>query len=180
MPQTGNRAQALHSLAQQIRLLVLDVDGVMTDGRIIYGQNGDELKAFHSQDGFGIKLVQFYNIEVAIITGRRSASVDRRANELGIQHLVQGREDKLVALRELLTTIGVELREVAYMGDDLSDLSAMLAVGLCCAPADAHPEITAIAHYTAQRGGGFGAVRELCDQLLLARNQYQQAISRYS
>ena len=125
------------SKAKAIRLLALDVDGVLTDGRIYYGNNGEELKSFSIKDGLGIKLLQRDGVEVVLITGRSSAIVARRASELGIEDVIQGREDKLTALQEVCAARKLEPGQCAYMGDDLPDLAAVCAAGIGMAPADA-------------------------------------------
>lgn len=165
--------------ALTVRLLVLDVDGVLTDGRLWYGNDNEEMKAFHIQDGLGIKLLMRAGIDVAIITGRTSALVARRGAELGIRRVVQGREDKLVALRELCGELNIELAEIAYMGDDLPDLSAIRAVGLGITVADGHASVAPHALYRTERSGGRGAVREVCDLLLKAQNKYDAIVERY-
>ena len=159
----------LNEQARRVRLLALDVDGVLTDGRIYYGANGEELKAFNIKDGLGIKLLQRDGIIVAIITGRTSAMVARRAAELGIEHVVQGREDKLTALKELCQTLDVALNECAYMGDDLPDLSAINAAGLGLTVADANASVASESAWQSTLCGGCGAVREACDFMLRAR-----------
>ena len=149
-----------------IRLLVMDVDGVMTDGKIIYTSDGQEIKSFNIKDGLGIKRAQASGIETAIITGRTSPMVERRALELGIAHLVQGREDKLAALSDLLDQINLSLDQVAYIGDDLPDLTAIESVKLGACPADAATEVKSRANWVSTRAGGDGCVRELCDLLV--------------
>lgn len=149
-----------------IRLLVMDVDGVMTDGKIIYTSDGQEIKSFNIKDGLGIKRAQASGIETAIITGRTSPMVERRALELGIAHLVQGREDKLAALSDLLDQINLSLDQVAYIGDDLPDLTAIESVKLGACPADAADEVKSRANWVSTRAGGDGCVRELCDLLV--------------
>lgn len=149
-----------------IRLLVMDVDGVMTDGKITYTSDGQELKSFNIKDGVGIKRAQASGIETAIITGRTSPMVERRALELGIAHLVQGREDKLAALSDLLDQINLSLDQVAYIGDDLPDLTAIESVKLGACPADAATEVKSKAKWVSTRSGGDGCVRELCDLLV--------------
>lgn len=163
--------------ARNIKLLALDVDGVLTDGRITYGNDGEELKSFNIKDGLGIKLLQAAGVEVAIITGRQSNIVDRRAGELGIGTIIQGREDKLVALKELCDTRGLELSECAYMGDDLPDLAALRAAGLALTVADAVPEVRAVAQWQSSLPGGAGAVREACEALLKARGQWAARVA---
>jgi 3-deoxy-D-manno-octulosonate 8-phosphate phosphatase (KDO 8-P phosphatase) len=165
--------------AREIKLLVLDVDGVLTDGRLWYGNSEEELKAFHIQDGLGIKLLLRAGVEVAIITGRRSALVARRGAELGIRHVIQGREDKLVALETLRAELGIELIEIAYVGDDLPDLSAIRAAGLGIAVANAQPSVAAHAAYKTVRNGGDGAVREVCELILQAQGKLDDIIEQY-
>ena len=150
----------------EIRLLVMDVDGVMTDGKITYTGDGQELKSFNIKDGLGIKRAQASGIETAIITGRTSPMVERRARELGIAHLVQGREDKLAALSDLVDQMNLSLDQVAYIGDDLPDLTAIESVRLGACPADAATEVKSKANWVSTRGGGDGCVRELCDLLV--------------
>ena len=149
-----------------IRLLVMDVDGVMTDGKITYTSDGQELKSFNIKDGLGIKRAQASGIETAIITGRTSPIVERRARELGIAHLVQGREDKLAALSDLVGQLNLSLDQVAYIGDDLPDLTAIESVKLGACPADAAIEVKSKANWVSTRSGGDGCVRELCDLLV--------------
>ena len=149
-----------------IRLLVMDVDGVMTDGKITYSSDGQELKSFNIKDGLGIKRAQASGIETAIITGRTSPMVERRARELGIAHLVQGREDKLSALSDLVDQMNLSLVQVAYIGDDLPDLTAIESVKLGACPADAATEVKSKANWVSTRSGGDGCVRELCDLLV--------------
>ena len=159
-------------IALGIRLLVLDVDGVLTDGRITYGSGGEELKSFNIKDGLGIKLLQRSGLEVAIITGRSSPMVERRARELGIERIVQGREDKCAALQELCAQLDISVQACAYMGDDLPDLGAVRAAGLGLTVADASPALLAAADWHSACPGGMGAVREACEALLSARGQW--------
>lgn len=149
-----------------IRLVVFDVDGVMTDGCVTYTNDGQEIKSFNIKDGVGIKRLREAEIKTAIITGRSSPMVTRRATELGIDHVIQGREDKLDALNELLGEIDVPLADVVYMGDDLPDLAAIAAVGLGACPSDAVAEVKSKSAWISQHSGGAGCVRELCDHLL--------------
>ena len=157
--------------ALPIKLLALDVDGVLTNGKIYYGNSGEELKAFNIKDGLGIKMLQRAGITVAIITGRESAVVTRRATELGINDIIQGREDKLQALEELCQGRGLTLAECAYMGDDLPDLGAINCVGLGLGVADAANPVREAAHWCSSRNGGDGAVREACEFILQAKGQ---------
>lgn len=152
--------------AGRIRLAVFDVDGVMTDGRIAYTNDGGELKTFHTRDGLGIKALIANDIEVAVITARQSAIVERRCAELGLSHIIQGREDKAQALAELLAHSELEGGELAYTGDDLVDWPAMRLCGLKCTPADASLWLRQRADFVATRPGGHGAVREVCELIL--------------
>lgn len=156
--------------ASKVRLLVLDVDGTLTDGRIWIGPTGEALKSFHVRDGLGLRLVQKAGVALAWVTARTSPIVAHRAQELGIERVVQGCADKLEALRKLCTELGITPSEVAWMGDDLPDRPALRAVGLAAAPADAHPWVAASVHWQSTLPGGAGAVRELCDLLLVARS----------
>ncbi len=165
--------------AARIRLLALDVDGVLTDGRLYFAEDGQEFKTFDTQDGHGIKMLQQAGITCAIITGRNTRLVERRARNLGIAHLLQGREDKLVALRELTGELGMALDEVAYVGDDWPDLPAILAAGLGVAVANAHAELKSRADHVTRLAGGRGAVREVCDLLLRAQDRYAAALAPY-
>lgn len=159
--------------ARQIRLLILDVDGVLSNGLIYMGNHGEELKAFHVRDGYGIRSVLTNGIEVAVITGRQSQLVADRCATLGIRYLYQGQSDKRLALQQLQHTLSLPLEQIAYIGDDLIDLPVMKQVGLSVAVADAHPLLLAqpIIHYLTTQAGGHGAVREVCDLLLLAQNK---------
>jgi 3-deoxy-D-manno-octulosonate 8-phosphate phosphatase (KDO 8-P phosphatase) len=165
--------------AARIRLLALDVDGVLTDGHIVYGSDGEEFKAFHIRDGLGIKLLQRAGVTVAIITGRRSAVVERRAEELGIDVVLQGREDKLQALSELCTQRSLALAECAYMGDDLPDLAAVRAAGLGLTVADATDAVREAADWCSKMAGGRGAVREACEALLVSRGDWERLLEDF-
>jgi len=165
--------------AQQIKLVALDVDGVLTDGAVIYTNSGDETKAFNIKDGLGIKLLQRAGIEVAIITGRSSALLERRARELGIKAIIQGREDKRIALEELAAERKITLDECAYLGDDLPDLSAITAAGFGSCPADAVEVVRDASDWVATARGGHGAVREFAEMLLRARGQLSEFVDSY-
>lgn len=160
--------------AARIRLLALDVDGVLTDGRLYFDQKGNELKAFFTRDGLGMKALQRYGIQVALITGRQSRMVADRAAQLDIAHVYQGRDDKLNALRELVSDSGVEEAAICYAGDDLIDLPVLERVGLSVAPADAAPQVRERVHWVTSAGGGRGAVREICDLILAAQGLDKQ------
>ena len=154
---------------RRVQLLVLDVDGVLTDGRLFYGPRGEALKVFHVRDGHGIKQVAAAGITVAIISGRRSTAVTRRARELGIRHVTQGANDKLGALTRLARSRSLALEHCACVGDDTPDAPMLQAAGLAIAVADAHGDALAHADLVTTRAGGHGAVREVCDWLLDAR-----------
>lgn len=162
-----------------IKLLLLDVDGVMTDGRIIYDQQGNELKAFDVKDGHGLKMLQRAGVRVGIITGRSSAVVSRRAQELGIDILYQGAKVKLDPYLEILKQTGLQDDQVAYMGDDLVDLPVLRRVGFSATVADAVPQLAQLVDYVTERNGGRGAVREVCDLLLQAGGCWDNLTARY-
>ena len=164
--------------AAQIRLLILDVDGVLTDGRLFFDDDGRESKAFHVRGCYGIKLVQERAIEVAIITARYSPAVAHRAHDLGVKRIHQGCLDKNLAYTELKIALGLDDAEVAYMGDDLIDLPILTRVGLATAPADAHPEVGCRVHWQSVQRGGRGAVRELCELILQAQGYWPAVIAR--
>lgn len=161
--------------AGKIRLLILDVDGVLSDGLIYMGNNGEELKAFNVRDGYGIRSALTSGIEIAIITGRKAKLVEDRCETLGIAHLYQGQSDKLLAYRELLAKLDLTADQVAYIGDDLIDWPVMAEIGLSVAVADAHPLLIPRADYVTRINGGRGAVREVCDLLLLAQGKLDEA-----
>jgi 3-deoxy-D-manno-octulosonate 8-phosphate phosphatase (KDO 8-P phosphatase) len=156
--------------ARRIRLLVLDVDGVLTDGRLYLSAAGEELKVFHVRDGSGLVAVQRAGVTVAIISGRDSPAVTRRATELGIRHVRQGVSDKGAALDGLLGELGFDPEETACVGDDTPDAPMLRRAGLAIGVADAHPALLAAAHWVTTSNGGHGAVREVCDLLLSARS----------
>ncbi len=165
--------------AANIRLLLLDVDGVLSDGKLYYSENGVESKSFHTLDGHGIRLLQSQGVEVGIITGRSSDIVARRAAELGITILVQACRDKLAAVATLSQELNISYAEMAFMGDDHPDLPPMLTVGLALTTADAHPDVVARAHWQSRIRGGEGAVREACDLILKAQGNYEAVLSPY-
>jgi 3-deoxy-D-manno-octulosonate 8-phosphate phosphatase (KDO 8-P phosphatase) len=159
----------IRSVAAQIRLLVLDVDGVLTDGRLYYDANGHETKGFHVRDGYGIQCVLAAGLLVAVISGRSSGAAAARLAELQVPHVFLGRNDKDRVLNELLTELGVPIASVACVGDDVTDLSIMRAAGLGITVANAHPDVLVAADWVTVAAGGQGAVREVCDLLLAAR-----------
>jgi len=155
--------------AKDVRLLVLDVDGVLTDGRLYFSARGEELKCFHVRDGAGIVQILRAGLQVAVISGRQSPAVERRMRELGVSWVRQGVEDKLAVLRELLDILGLGPQAVASIGDDVADLPVFEVARLAVAVADAHPSVKSRAHFVTQAPGGQGAVRELCDLVLESR-----------
>tara|TARA_R110000823_G_scaffold91174_3_gene201097 strand:- start:16364 stop:16885 length:522 start_codon:yes stop_codon:yes gene_type:complete len=170
---------SIQTRAANVSMLVLDVDGVLTDGRLYYSDAGEEFKAFNIRDGLGIKLLQHAGVPVAIITGRQSPMVSRRAQELGIEEVVQGREDKRQALLELSQRCRVSIENCAYMGDDLPDLGAIVAAGLGMTVADACAEVRSAADWQSNLVGGAGAVREACEFLLNARGAWLSITSEF-
>lgn len=154
---------------EHVELLILDVDGVLTDGRLYFSAAGESLKVFHVHDGHGIKLLMSSGVQVAALSGRRSAAVTARMRELKVRHVIQGCNDKVAALELLTRRLGVEPLACACICDDTSDLPLMSAVGFAAAVADAHPVVRAAAHWVSKAPGGRGAVRELCDAILRAR-----------
>ncbi|MFZ5604260.1 MAG: KdsC family phosphatase [Pseudomonadota bacterium] len=169
----------LRRRARTIKLVAFDIDGVMTDGRLYYTDFGNETKAFNVKDGLGIKLLRSTGVEIAIITGRTSELVKKRASDLKISKLVQGREDKIVALKEMMAPMGIQAHEVAYMGDDLPDLSAIRFAGIGVAVADALPIVREHADLVMTRGGGDGAVREFCEWLMAAQGTLDGILASY-
>ncbi len=165
--------------AAQIKLLIFDVDGVLTDGRLIFGDDGQEYKAFHSRDGHGMKMLQNSGVAVGIITGRTSKVVEHRMTNLGIEHVYQGKLEKLPAFEELVAKLGLKAEQVAYMGDDVVDLPIMLRVGLAVATKDAHALVSRHAHWQAPHNGGQGAARDLCELIMEAQGTLDAAMQRY-
>ena len=162
-----------------IKLLLLDVDGVMTDGGIVYDGNGLETKVFNVKDGHGIKMLQRHGIQVGVITGRTSAVVDIRARELGIELLYQGALKKLESYADVKRKTGLDDRQIAYMGDDVIDVPVMRRAGFAAAPPDALPEVLSVADYVSSRSGGRGAVREVCDLILEAQGNLARMRAKF-
>jgi len=162
------KARKATALAK-IELLILDVDGVLTDGRLYFDGKGEAQKVFHVRDGHGIKLLMAAGVRVAVVSGRRSAATAARMRELGVPTLIQGCKDKIAALHRVTARFAVDPLHCACIVDDTPDLPLMSAVGLACAVADAHPIVLSAAHWVSRAPGGLGAVRELCDALLHAR-----------
>jgi 3-deoxy-D-manno-octulosonate 8-phosphate phosphatase (KDO 8-P phosphatase) len=162
--------------ARGLKLMIFDVDGIMTDGTLYYSERGEELKAFNIQDGHGIKMLKQYGVEVALITARRSRAVDLRAANLGIAHLYQGVEDKRGAYAALLGQLGLAAEQSGYMGDDLLDLPLITRCGFAATVAAAPEAVRKRAHYVARAAGGHGAVREVCEFILRAQGILERAI----
>ncbi|MDH5570694.1 MAG: 3-deoxy-manno-octulosonate-8-phosphatase KdsC [Gammaproteobacteria bacterium] len=155
--------------AAQIKLVVFDVDGVLTDGSLFLGDDGQEYKAFHSKDGLGMKMLQRSGVEIGIITARTSHVVLHRMQNLGIKHVYQGKEEKLPAFEELVNKLGLSFEQTAYVGDDVVDLPVMRRAGLAIAVEDAHPIAKQHAHWQTPHGGGRGAARDVCDLIMEAQ-----------
>jgi len=165
--------------AKNLKLLLLDVDGVLTDGKLFFDQQGNEYKAFNAQDGHGIKLLRQTGVEVAVISGRKSTSVALRLQSLGIEHVYQGFENKRIAFAELLEKLKITTEQIAYVGDDLLDLPIMRRVNLAVAVNDANPVVKQYAHWTTTRCGGQGAVREVCDLIMQAQGRFDDILDAY-
>jgi 3-deoxy-D-manno-octulosonate 8-phosphate phosphatase (KDO 8-P phosphatase) len=165
--------------AARVKLLLLDCDGVLTDGRFTLREGGDEYKAFHTRDGQGLALLHRAGLQSGIISGRSSSSVTRRALELGIRFIRQGESDKLKVFQEILAASGVPPEATAYVGDDLPDIPLLRRVGLAVAVADATPETRAAAHYVTQLAGGRGAVREVTDLILQTQGRWSELLKPY-
>lgn len=166
---TGVYDPLLIERAARIRLLALDVDGVLTDGRLHYDSAGKETKSFSTRDGLGMRLLSLQGVELALITARSSGIVSQRAAELGIEHLYQGSVNKLEAFHELLSATGLDAEQVCYAGDDWLDIPVLDRAGLAVTVADGDPVVKKRVHYVTQRPGGHGAVREICDLILAAQ-----------
>ncbi len=162
--------------AQPVKVLLLDVDGVLTDGGLYFSEAGETLKRFHTLDGHGLKLLQRAGITPAVVSGRDSAALRMRLQALGITHLRLGTEDKAPAAQAILQSLGLGWDAAAAMGDDWPDLPLLTRAAFAAAPPEAHPEVRARAHWVSRRGAGAGAVRELCDLLLLASGHYTREL----
>ena len=165
--------------AARIRLLIFDVDGVLTDGSLFIGDDGQEYKAFNSRDGHGIKMLIKHGVTVAIITGRTSRVVEHRMANLGVEHVYQGQLEKLPAYEKLASKLGISAAETAYVGDDVVDLPVMRVVGLAIAVQDAHPLVRTHSHWQTASCGGRGAARDVCEMLLGAQGVLEQEMSSY-
>lgn len=165
--------------SKDLRLMAFDVDGVLTDGRLYYSDQGVELKAYHAQDGRAMKLLQKAGITLALITGRNTPAVANRARDLGIDIVLQGILDKRTAMGELLAARGLDFSQAGYMGDDVQDIKILAACGFSAAPADAHPLVKAHVAYVSALGGGHGAVREVCEHILAAQGRLDALFASY-
>ena len=165
--------------ATRVRLMLFDVDGVLTDGRLWYGPSGEALKAFGALDGHGIKLLLQSGVSVALLSGRASPAVTVRAAELGVPHVLQGIEDKLSAFGTLCAKLGVQASQTGFMGDELIDLPVLRRCGFACAPREAHELVRSHVQYVAQAPAGAGAAREVCDFLMRAQGTLDPAVARY-
>jgi 3-deoxy-D-manno-octulosonate 8-phosphate phosphatase (KDO 8-P phosphatase) len=169
----------LQQRARRVRLLVLDVDGVLTDGTLYFSAAGEELKAFNIQDGLGVKMLRGGGVEVAIITGRRSAALERRAENLGIARVLQGIDDKLEAFAGMTGELGLTAEQTSCVGDDLPDLPLLRRCGLAVSVPQAPPRVRDAAHYVTQASGGRGAVREVCELILQAQGTLEAQLAPY-
>ncbi|MEJ2455796.1 MAG: 3-deoxy-manno-octulosonate-8-phosphatase KdsC [Candidatus Thiodiazotropha sp.] len=171
--------QDIHAKAQGVRLVIFDVDGVLTDGSLYLGDDGQEYKAFNSRDGHGMKMLQYSGVKIGIITGRTSEVVRIRMESLGIEHVYQGKQEKLPAYRQLLDKLGLQDEQVAYVGDDVVDLPIMRRVGLAIAVNDAHPLVLQHAHWQTPHAGGRGAGRDVCEMIMEAQGNLKSALEHY-
>ena len=165
--------------AKQLKLLILDVDGVLTDGRLFFDANGEEYKCFHARDGHGIKLLRQTGVEVAVISGRKSQSVALRMKNLGVEYVYQGHENKVAAFNEIIQALGVKPVQAAHMGDDLLDLPLMVRAGLSIAVNDANNSVKEYADWCTEASGGLGAVREVCDFIMQAQGTFDEVLKNY-
>lgn len=165
--------------ARRVRLVIFDVDGVLTDGRLWYGPGGEELKAFHAFDGHGVQLLRMARLGTAILSGRESQAVATRARELGIRHVVQGAADKLEAFERMLRRLGLKRDAAAYMGDDVVDLPVLTRCGFACAPHEAPEDVRRRVHCVASADAGRGAAREVCEFILEAQGKLAAVLRRY-
>jgi 3-deoxy-D-manno-octulosonate 8-phosphate phosphatase (KDO 8-P phosphatase) len=180
MARMSSNGTDLLERARAVKVVFLDVDGVLTDGGLLYCEAGETLKRFHTLDGHGLKMLQKAGITPAVITGRDSAPLRTRLHALGITHVHFGTEDKAPAAQSTLCALGLDWSQAAAMGDDWPDIPMMRRAAFACAPANAHTEVLALADLVTDRQGGYGAVRELCDFLLKAGSHYQALLSEYT
>ncbi|MDH5368840.1 MAG: 3-deoxy-manno-octulosonate-8-phosphatase KdsC [Gammaproteobacteria bacterium] len=165
--------------AAKIKLVVFDVDGVLTDGRLIIGDDGQEYKAFYSKDGLGMKMLKQSGVELAVITARTSNVVLHRMQSLGIKHIYQGQLEKLPAFEKILNELGISAEQAAYVGDDVIDLPVMLKAGLAITVQDAHPLAKQYAHWQTPQCGGRGAARDVCELIMQAQGSLEEQFQKY-
>lgn len=165
--------------AKKLKLLILDVDGVLTDGKLFFDNDGNEYKSFHARDGHGIKLLRQTGVEVAVISGRKSNSVALRMKSLGVEYVYQGHENKIAAFNEIIEKLGISPEQAAHVGDDVLDLPVMMRVGLAIAVQDANFAVKQRADWCTELSGGCGAVREVCDFIMQAQGTFDDALSPY-
>lgn len=165
--------------AAQIKLVIFDVDGVLTNGALFFGDDGQEYKSFYSRDGLGIKMLQRTGVDIGVITARESQLVIHRMENLGIEHLYQGRLDKMTAYQELIEKLGVSPEHTAYVGDDVVDLPVMKQVGLAICVADGHPFVKQHSHWTTQHEGGRGAARDVCELIMQAQGTLETQLNSF-
>lgn len=175
---TNSESQASQKAAQ-VRLMIFDVDGILTDGSLQYSADGEIVKTFHVLDGQGIKLLQQAGVATAIMSARQSAIVTKRASDLGISHVLQGVHDKKAAFLHLITQLNINPEHCGFIGDDVIDLPVLLRVGFAASVPNAHLEVISRVDYVTRASGGCGAVRELCDFILKAQNKYTDALAPY-
>jgi len=178
MTETERMQRALEK-AKNLKLLILDVDGVLTDGKLFFDNEGNEYKAFHARDGHGIKLLRQTGVEVAVISGRKSNSVALRMKNLGIELVYQGHENKIAAFNEIIEKMGILPEQAAHVGDDLLDLPVMIRVGLAIAVNDANFAVKQRADWCTTMPGGNGAVREVCDLIMQAQGRFDEVVDMY-
>ena len=171
--------QQVITKAKKVKLLILDVDGVLTDGKLLFDGQGREYKSFHARDGHGIKLLRQTGVEVAVISGRKSNSVALRMKDLGIEYVYQGQEDKIMAFNEIIRSLSIQAEAAAHVGDDLLDLPIMRRVGLSIAVNDANFAVKEYADWCTSLSGGQGAVREVCDFIMQAQGNLEAVINSY-
>lgn len=171
--------QEIIKKVKKLKLLILDVDGVLTDGRLFFDHNGEEYKCFHARDGHGIKLLRETGVEVAVISGRKSNSVALRMKSLGVEYIYQGHENKIAALAEIMQKISLNPDQVAHIGDDLLDLPVMTRVGLSIAVNDANDAVKDYADWCTKTAGGQGAVREVCDFIMQTQGTFDKILDHY-
>ncbi len=171
--------QDILNIAKHIKLLIFDVDGVLTDGRLFFGDDGQEYKAFYSRDGLGMKLLQRSGVEIGVITARTSQVVEHRMQNLDIKHVYQGRLDKITAFDEMISKLNIAPEHTAYVGDDVVDLPVMKRVGLAIAVQDAHPFVKKHAHWITNHNGGHGAARDACELIMEAQGTLEKQLKSF-